>query len=971
MKTGAVNTHIATGPAAPAASSVAAPATPPVASPAGPAVQPATAALAVPAAPPPIPATVRPAGAHAASTERTYTPASPSEDRLFGVTIRQNEDAKLGIGADAVRGLQFLSAALAGFFVLVALITLYAEHADHTKAQREAALQSVAERADVLDATLAAAVLWTNTAISSGSSPERIVNVAARGKDVAAAAVIGADGRALAAIPNTVGDVLAPAAAAQSTGSGVHITSVIAENGDINPVIVRDAPNGKLVVALAPETLASAGGSTLMISPTGRLISAPPAIARSGLSNALGLSPQRVTRITQGASARLSEKATVGSRDVWLASARIPNSDLTVMDTAPRTRSPRMLRIILNSLCLFGGTCAVIWAMMRRLLNQLRSAQTGFAEDEITRQRYQAALEGSGGGVFEIDLKDNTVFLSSALVEALNMGTDERYMTLAEFLAILDDGSRETFYSTLRRAHMTGTFACDARVRHLPLILECKGRPIMRSETEGALATRKVLVGVAHDVSDARGADARLRAAEARLYDALRSTSDAFVVWDKYDRLVLWNAQYEGFFGFTPGNLQVGMDRATIDYHASTAIRDRRAMDGDAKATEIELADGRFLRWLENSTEDGGRVTVASDVSEIRYREEELRRNQDVLESNVSTLQSMQGQLLELAQSYEQEKIRAEEANQSKSEFLANMSHELRTPLNAINGFSDIMQKEMFGPLGDPRYREYVNDILFSGKHLLSLINDILDMSKIEAGKMTLNIDRFSITDTIESVIRIVRGRAEENRLKLLFTPVQTQALEADPRAVKQILLNLISNAIKFTPEGGVVRVTCEPKSAGVVVRVSDSGMGISEDDLIRLAQPFEQASNNKSGEGTGLGLALSKSLVELHGGNFHIASKLGEGTTITFTLPNRPTPQKANAAPKTGVSEEISRIASTISSALEQGRDAAQTVLQAPAQPPAPQPPAPQSPAPQSPAPQSPGPTPASTVQPYVPPAA
>jgi len=940
MRTGAVNSHI---PAAPAIT--------PGGEPSG---QPPAYRAAHIAAPPPR-QPVR------SSAEIHQSPLAA--DRLFGVKIRHDEDAKRGIGSDAVRGLQVLSLTLILFFAVVTVVALYSEHSRHNDLQRASALEGTAQTASSLDATLASAVAWTDTALSSGTSSSRIVNIAVRGKDVAGAAIIAENGRIVSALPAGVGTVLSPAATSSSSGSGIDINSVIAANGDINPVIIRDVPDGKLVVALAPEAFGrSLGGSTVIVSPTGRLISAPPAMAKSGLTQSFGLSPERITRITQSTSAKLSERASIGGNDVWLTTSRIPNSDLTVIETAPRTSSPRTLPIILTALCLFGGTCAVIWAMMRRILKHLQSAQSGFAEDEVTRQRTQAALEGSGAGVFEIDLQDNTVFLSAALMEVFNLGNVERSMGLPEFLGVLDENSRETFYSTLRRAHMTGSFECDAQLRHLPLIFECRGRPIMRSETEGALPTRKVLVGVAKDVSDARGAAARIRAAEARLFDALGSMSDAFVVWDKYDRLVIWNGQYENFFGFTRGNLQVGMDHATIDYHARAVIAETRNADSaaDSGALEIELKDGRFLRYLENATEDGGRVTVASDVSEIRYREEELRRNKGVLETNLATLQNMQSQLLELAQNYEQEKFRAEEANQSKSEFLANMSHELRTPLNAINGFSDIMQKEMFGPLGDPRYKEYVNDILFSGKHLLSLINDILDMSKIEAGKMSLNIDHMDIDNTIESVIRIVRGRAEENRLKLLYSPVSTQALEADPRAVKQILLNLISNAIKFTPEGGVVRVICEAKTAGVVVRVSDSGMGISEDDLIRLAQPFEQASNNKSGEGTGLGLALSKSLVELHGGNFHIASRLGEGTTITFTLPNRPIPQTARAE-KTGVSEEISRIASTISNALEQGRDAAQTTVS---------PPTTQEPPMQVSPPPATSQTP-SAAQPYIPPAA
>jgi len=281
-------------------------------------------------------------------------------------------------------------------------------------------------------------------------------------------------------------------------------------------------------------------------------------------------------------------------------------------------------------------------------------------------------------------------------------------------------------------------------------------------------------------------------------------------------------------------------------------------------------------------------------------------------------LRKSQVRIVELAENYEQEKIRAEEANQSKSEFLANMSHELRTPLNAINGFSDIMKKEMFGPLGDPRYKEYINDILFSGQHLLSLINDILDMSKIEAGKMTLNTEAMHIHDIIQQIIRIVRGRAEDNRLKLVYNANELPEIEADTRAVKQVLLNLATNAIKFTPEGGVVSIETHANSAGIIVKIADSGIGIAQDDLDRLAKPFEQieSEHSRQHEGTGLGLALSKSLVELHGGNFTIESVLGEGTTVTFTLPNRPPETKVTIS-ENEVGNEISRLAKDIADVL------------------------------------------------------
>ena len=362
------------------------------------------------------------------------------------------------------------------------------------------------------------------------------------------------------------------------------------------------------------------------------------------------------------------------------------------------------------------------------------------------------------------------------------------------------------------------------------------------------------------------------------------------------------------------------MEHALVEYHANKVIENQMALT-DGSGQEIELKDGRWVRYVETSTHDGSRVSIGTEVTTIRSREYQLQTNQDALERTINILRKSQVRIVELAENYEQEKIRAEDANQSKTEFLANMSHELRTPLNAINGFSDIMKKELFGPLGDPRYKEYVNDILFSGQHLLSLINDILDMSKIEAGKMNLNTEAMNINDIIQQVVRIVRGRADENRLKLIYRQTDVPEIEADPRAVKQILLNLTTNAIKFTPEGGVVTVTVEPKSAGLIVHVKDTGIGISQENIERLTQPFEQidSQHSRQHEGTGLGLALSKSMVQLHGGNFSISSVVGEGTTVTFTLPIRPLEQKAKEDDNK-VGSEISRLAQDIAEVLSEG---------------------------------------------------
>lgn len=228
----------------------------------------------------------------------------------------------------------------------------------------------------------------------------------------------------------------------------------------------------------------------------------------------------------------------------------------------------------------------------------------------------------------------------------------------------------------------------------------------------------------------------------------------------------------------------------------------------------------------------------------------------------------------------------AESANRTKSRFLATMSHELRTPLNAIIGFSDMLKSELFGPLG-PRYKEYSELIHESGTLLLDLINDILDMSKIEAGKFELALEAFDAGDAVEASTRLLKAKAEQNGLALTVHSDGPAPIRADKRAIKQILINLIANAIKFTPRGGTVDVSSVDAGDHVLLTVSDTGVGIPADDLPRLGRPFEQATQDASlaKAGTGLGLALVRSLAQLHGGDLQIESVVGRGTTVTVTL--------------------------------------------------------------------------------------
>jgi len=237
-----------------------------------------------------------------------------------------------------------------------------------------------------------------------------------------------------------------------------------------------------------------------------------------------------------------------------------------------------------------------------------------------------------------------------------------------------------------------------------------------------------------------------------------------------------------------------------------------------------------------------------------------------------------------------QARLRLARASQAKSDFLANVSHELRTPLNAIIGFSDVMRSELFGPVGVPRYRAYIDDIHASALHLLGLINDVLDLSKVEAGQLTLDEEAASIAETAEAVVRIVSPQAAAAGLALdQNIAADVPRLLADQRRLRQILLNLLGNAVKFTPAGGRVRLDVTRRDdGGVRLAISDTGVGIAAADMERIMMPFARGETSyvRGKEGTGLGLSVTKTLVESHRGRLAIDSAVGRGTTVTVDFP-------------------------------------------------------------------------------------
>ncbi|WP_421730743.1 PAS domain-containing sensor histidine kinase [Brevundimonas sp.] len=505
-----------------------------------------------------------------------------------------------------------------------------------------------------------------------------------------------------------------------------------------------------------------------------------------------------------------------------------------------------------------------------------------------TEHRFRVAVEAARCGVWEWDLETEEVVVSDYMAALLGLPAGGVVGSEA-VLNCVHPKYREQVAHALRQAAAYGAFDTtfpvpgeNGSVRWI----DARGQARGERDAHGFTS----ILGVAMDITEARRAKAHAQAAEGRLRDGIESVSDAFALFDRQGRLILCNQAFSDTFALTPEVARRGALKDELNRIAALAIKaDHPSTDDRAGTREVELHDGRWLRLSERYTSDGGTVVSAADLTVIKRQEAESQRAAAALRLMVDRLESSQEKLSLLARKYEVAMTRAEAANQAKSEFLANMSHELRTPLNAINGFSEIMAGQMFGPLGDKRYVGYAGDILKSGQHLLSLINDILDMAKIEAGKMTLHYEKVSLKEVCEDAIRLMRGKAQDSGLTLVLEAHDLPDIDADQRGMKQVMLNLISNAVKFTPEGGSITVSVTPHGDGrQQVAVIDTGIGIAAEDVARLARPFEQVEgqHSKTTQGTGLGLALTKSLIEMHQGGLKIDSEPGSGTTVSFDVP-------------------------------------------------------------------------------------
>ena len=372
---------------------------------------------------------------------------------------------------------------------------------------------------------------------------------------------------------------------------------------------------------------------------------------------------------------------------------------------------------------------------------------------------------------------------------------------------------------------------------------------------------------------------AQRKSAQTRLIEAIEKSSEAVVLLDVDNRILIANSQIQDFFPNCADVELAGMPfdefRALIaDPEISHGKTNGKGLNG-RRPTEQRLPDGRWVRSSGSPTQDGGAIMFWTDITALKRREGTLRAA----------------------------KKQAEAASEAKTAFLTNMSHELRTPLNAIIGFSEVIATEIFGPIGQPRYKDYANDVLRSSHHLLDVINDILDISKNEASKLQVKHETVVLAKVIDDSLHIVRDWFERSDVRIsVDTPDPKLKVGGDAARLRQVLLNILSNAVKFTDSGGTVTVSAQRSAGKAVIEISDTGIGMHAKDIPTAMSMFGQIDSTlaRKYEGTGLGIPLSKAIIELHKGSLDIASTIGQGTVVTITLPLAPSKALARGKGKT-----------------------------------------------------------------------
>jgi two-component system cell cycle sensor histidine kinase PleC len=581
----------------------------------------------------------------------------------------------------------------------------------------------------------------------------------------------------------------------------------------------------------------------------------------------------------------------------------LSNDDADLMLAAVRDGRDAMIEIMLSDERTFQiGQQATEFGPVVIVANDISRRVWGERELRARERKYTELTEIASDWTWETDAEHTITSISDRFSELTGISEEEivgkRIIEIADIRRAPVDIRELTRCMHDQDAFSDISMPMRLSGRNGRLWVRFAGRP--RITADGRFLG---FHGAAADITRERNAEKRAEQASLALNDAIESVSEGLALFDNDASFIMSNGRMANDFAPAAHMMRRGVKlEALMQELLKTGLL--RIPDVSAKAAaatissevdagrmhrEFRTSNNRWFSVFLNRAADEGIVMVYSDITAHKNHEAELDAKIDELERAQSELVHQKEELSELATNLSTARNQAEAASRAKSEFLAAMSHELRTPLNAVIGFSEVMVGEGLGSLGNDKYREYSRDILSSGQHLLALINNILDLSKAESGKLELTPQAVDLDQIVETSARMACPR---DRAAAMTIDIQPEAREliADQQKLKQILINLISNAIKFTPEGGKINLTAKRRDRWTDIRIEDEGIGMRPEDIPGALTAFKQIDSTlgRKFEGTGLGLPLAARFAELHGGKLSIDSQPGDGTTVTVSIPDQ-----------------------------------------------------------------------------------
>ena len=659
----------------------------------------------------------------------------------------------------------------------------------------------------------------------------------------------------------------------------------------------NEQKDNQLIAALAnfkPAGATKDGRVLLLIDTTGRVVAEEP-ISKGHRGTYLSdiLEPTQPL-MTFGERAGVMTVTMIANQEPTLVTVRELINDLghiAVYQPKEAVIAQWRSDVSLNS-SIFLGTSILMIILLYAFITQTTRANEADIIYHQTYARFDTALNRGKCGLWDWDIGHGRFFWSPSMFEILGYPPRQSLLEYGEISELIYQEDVDMMHTAeLILSGELSQIDQIYRMRHADghwVWVRARGEVVPSTSDKAPH-----LVGICIDISEQVKLEQENKTANIRLRESIESLSEAFVLWDSKNRLVVCNNKYRELNGL-PQELAVpGVPYDEIMAASKTPQDtffkfDDNTEDKFGSTYQAALSDGRWLQIDKHRTDDGGFVTIGTDITRIKKNEENLRLREQELQASVEHLEHSETELRKLATLYDTQRAIAQDANRAKAEFLANISHEWRTPLNAIIGFSDIMRQGAFGPLGSDKYNEYCNDINESGTYMLAFINDVIDMSEIEAGQFKLEPEELDASKILNTIIEASASEAKSAGITIEYDMTEPLLVEADRRAFRQVFHNLLSNALKFNHHGGSVNITSHPIDDKMVFSITDTGIGIPVDLVDQLGTPFKQvqSQHTKNHTGSGLGLAISKSLIEMHGGELQIQSKQGEGTQITIKLP-------------------------------------------------------------------------------------